>query len=213
MNESVKDSMKHVWTPKHIWFIRGYAGSGKDTATGFLKEGLESMLGVSVSLSAFADAVKDEVAILYQIPRDLLNSNEGKNRLHTTGRTLRDILIEHGEGEKQHTGDPAVWSHRVFPTEGCCHWILSDWRFRAEYDALCKRFPSATLHTVHICRPHHYVLPSYTEHELDDIPASIILDNSGSLLYLRRQIQDLIEDMSGTSIIQPSSSVSFVGSS
>lgn len=182
-------------SPQHIWFIRGYAGSGKDTAARFLKEILEEMLGIPVALAAFASAVKDEVAILHDIPRHMLDTEEGKKSLHPSGRTLRDLLIEHGEGEKQRAGDLAVWAHRVIPPTGCRHWILSDWRFSAEYVALRQRFPQATLHTVRVYRPSQHVLDTYTEHELDGVPSAVTLDNSGSLLYLRRQIQNMVEEV------------------
>lgn len=158
------------------------------------------MLGVSaerVVVSAFAAAVKDEVAILYDIPRQMLDTEEGKKSLHSSGNTVRDLLIDHGEGEKQRTGDPAIWAHRVIPPPACEHWILSDWRFSAEYVALRKRFPKANVHTVRVDRPSVQTLNTYTEHELDGVPCSVMLDNSGSLLYLRRQVQDMVEEVLG----------------
>lgn len=160
------------------------------------------MLGVptdQVTISAFAGAVKDEVAILYGIPRAELDTDAGKNRLirveHERVCSVRDLLISHGEGEKQRAGDPAVWTYRVSPGSECRHWIFSDWRFPAEYAAVRQRFPNARVHTVNIERPSVGILDTYTEHELDKVQCSAILENSGSLLYLRRQVQDLVFDV------------------
>lgn len=164
------------------------------------------MLGVpvdQVQISSFAGAVKDEVAILLDIPRSELDTQEGKQRRIPTAEgqivTVRDMLIHHAESEKIRTGDPAIWAHRIFPKPTTTHWILSDWRFPAEYAHLRQRFPSAHTHTVRIHRPSVQSLATYTEHELDGVPSSCVLENVGSLLYLRKQVHDMLTSMFASS--------------
>ena len=181
-------------TPQHIWLLRGYAGSGKDTVANIMM----NLLGhQQTCIGAFASAVKDEVAAMYEFDRATLDDPVQKNR-HVklaNGRiaTIRDLIIDHAEGEKQITGDPAVWAYRVFPKEGIQHWILSDWRFKEEYQALRVRFPKARFHTVHIQRPSVEPLASYTEHELDGTPTNAVIENVGSLLYLGSQVQSILD--------------------
>ena len=175
-----KDSMV-----EHIWLLAGYAGSGKDTAAQLLL----SVLGDG-AIGSFAGVVKDEVAQLYDIPRSSLDTQEGKATIvHFPTRTItaRNLLIEHAEGEKKRTGDPAIWAQRIQPPP-TSHWILSDWRFLDELLYLRFRFPSAAIHTLRIVRPDVHPLSTYTEHELDGFVFDHTIDNSGSLLYLSRQL-------------------------
>lgn len=180
--------------PEHIWLIRGYAGSGKDTVANMMV----NLLGPSkVQVNAFAAAVKDEVAAMYDLDRASLDDTEGKSRILklADGRRccVRDLIIDHAEGEKQATGDPAIWAQRVFP-RGAQHWILSDWRFKEEYAALRQRYPTARFHTVHVKRPSVEPLDTYTEHELDHVQCNAVLENVGSLLHLGSQVQTMLDD-------------------
>ncbi len=176
---------------EHIWLFSGYAGSGKDTAAQLLVP----LLGDSnATIGSFAGAVKDEVATLYGIPRHLLDSQQGKAQFHESGLTYRQLLIEHAEGEKKRTQNPSIWATRIQapPTS---HWILSDWRFLDELLHIRFRFPKAAIHTVRITRPSVHPSNSYTEHELDSAIFDTVLDNSGSLLHLTKQIQMMLETL------------------
>jgi hypothetical protein len=130
------------------------------------------------------------------LDRASLENAEGKNRILklADGRqcSVRDLIIDHAEGEKNVTGDPAVWAQRVFP-RGTQHWILSDWRFKEEYAALRQRFPTARFHTVEIKRPSVEPLDTYTEHELDHVQCNAVLENVGSLLHLGSQVQAVLD--------------------
>ncbi len=174
---------------EHIWLFAGYAGSGKDTAAQLLVH----LLGESqATIGSFAGAVKDEVATLCAIPRHLLDSQEGKARIHVSGMTYRQLLIQHAEEEKKRTQNPAIWAMRV-QAPPTTHWVLSDWRFLDELLHIRFRFPKAAIHTVRIMRPSVHPSNSYTEHELDTAMFDTILDNSGSLLHLSTQIQMMLE--------------------
>ena len=188
--------------PEHIWLISGYAGSGKDTVAGILR----NILGDNQSATAsFAGAVKDEVAAMYDFDRAFLDTQEGKAR-HVklaNGRqtTVRDLLIHHAESTKEKTGDAAIWAKRIAPPP-VAHWILSDWRFLEELHSLQARFPQSHIHTVRVMRPGIYPSTSHTEHQLDAFVYEYTIENSGSLLYIGTQITRILEHMNvaGTNV-------------
>lgn len=175
----------------HIWLLHGYAGSGKDTAGALLKDMLPH-----AALTSFAAAVKDEVAVMYELDRPLLDTQEGKQKwlyfADGSHKQVRTLLIEHGEGQKRVHGNPAIWAERVQMPE-CQNWIFTDWRFLAELETMRRRFPDAAIHTVRILRPDIEPLATPTEHELDTFPSEFVAENSGSLLFLANQLRDIIE--------------------
>ncbi len=182
-------NIPNIHQTMHIWLLSGYAGSGKDTIAAMMLELLES-----AQRNGFADAVKDEVAAMYDLTRESLDTQVGKARvLHFADgsrKTVRDLIIEHAETTKAAEG-PAVWANRL-RAPNTVHWILSDWRFVAEHEALQRRFPDAHIHTVRIQRPSVQPLATYTEHELTTVPHDHTIDNSDSLLYARNQVKNMI---------------------
>lgn len=175
-----------------IWLLHGYAGSGKDTAGTLLKDMLPQ-----AALTSFAAAVKDEVAVMYELDRALLDTQAGKQKwlyfADGSHKQVRTLLIEHGEGQKRAHNNPAIWAERVQLPEGCQNWIFTDWRFLAELETLRRRFPDASIHTICIHRPDIEALATPTEHELDAFPSEFVAENSGSLLFLANQLQDIME--------------------
>jgi hypothetical protein len=171
--------------PEHIWLIRGYAGSGKDTAAAIIAKNL-----ARANITAFASAVKDFVAAAYDIDRTSLDTQEGKKReVCKEGVTARDLLIEHAQSEKVKHGDPAIWAKRVHPPPNTAHWILSDWRFLAELKCFRSRFPKSKIHTIQIVRTGVMSMETATEHELDGFVCDVVLDNSSSRISLGNQIE------------------------
>lgn len=170
--------------PEHIWLICGYAGSGKDTAAGILAKNLSR-----ANISSFASAVKDFVAKAHNLDRQLFDTQEGKRQRVDSMRTIRDLLIEYAESEKLNYGDLAIWARRLNPPANTAHWILSDWRFKAELDCLRERFPNARIHTIRVVRREVVPLETETEHELDGLHCDVILDNSSSRISLGNLIE------------------------
>lgn len=185
-----------MMNPEHIWLLAGYAGSGKDTSGSILQSLLNSS---HVHLSAFAASVKDEVAELYSLPRTSLDTQVGKQAWIETADgsqiQVRSLLIQHGQGKKQETGNPYIWAERVHPPSETKHWILTDWRFIGELECLKRRFPTAAIHTLRILKSDIKPLTSETEHELDQYMCNFIVDNSGSILYLANQLQTILESI------------------
>ena len=179
----------------HILLLSGYAGSGKDTIAAMMLE----ILGSEASQASFAGAVKDEVAVMYDLTRESLDTQAGKARvLHFadgTRKTVRDLLIEHAQTTKVTEGQ-AVWANRL-QKPNTDYWILSDWRFLAERDAI-QRFPDATIHTVRIVRPSVEPLATYTEHELTSFQHDHTIDNSDSLLYARNQVKNILDSINNS---------------
>jgi hypothetical protein len=175
----------------HIWLLSGYAGSGKDTTANILA----NLLGDLATWDSFAGAVKDDVATMYEFSREYLDTQEGKSRRlqfpDGSWKTVRDLLIEHAEGQKQLT-HPGIWAERL-KTPTTPHWILSDWRFVDELTTIRMRFPHAAIHTVRITRPGIVPSHSYTEHELDAFAYEYTIDNAGSLLYIANQVKSILE--------------------
>lgn len=177
---------------QHIWLVHGYAGSGKDTAAALLASQVKN-----ATISSFASAVKDEVALMYEFDRPYLDTQAGKERIvgfvDGSVHTIRDLIISHAQTQKITYTDPQYWAKRVNPTPETEHWILSDWRFLAEYECLKTRFPNIPIHTLYIYRPSVIPLATETEHELDGFVSEFKVDNSGSLLYLANQLQAILQ--------------------
>lgn len=172
-----------------LWFIAGYSKSGKTTVGDLLTDIIKG------NHTTFAKAVKDDISRITGIERDLLETQEGKAAIYLDGKTGRQLLIEYAAAEKERTGDPACWAVKVgdeIAASDNVDWILSDWRYKAEIAYLRERFPERRIVTIHIERPGNVPSSSPSEHELDDETFNYNILNSGSLLYLGAQIQNIV---------------------
>ena len=190
--------------PIHIWMFCGYAGSGKTHAA----HHLQSLLNPTTTyVTAFADAVKDEVASIYKIPRTLFDTQEGKASLVKTPdgkRTARELLIDYSLAMKQAYGE-AVWAEEVvsricYIVERRCieHIIIHDLRFTAEVETIYNKFDSSdtfVLHTIRIVRPSVVSLPIPSEHNLDDYKANVCIVNNGTVEELHSKIDELFRSV------------------
>ncbi len=181
------------YNPEYIWLLSGYAGSGKDTAGSILEGLLEN---TNVWTTSFAAQPKLEVSNMYSIPLELLNSQEGKQSLiplsDGTQKQVRTLLIEYAQGKKKETNNPYIWAECLQPSNPAKHWILTDWRFLGELECLQRRFPNTRIITLRVLKPDVIPLKSETEHELDTYMCNFSLDNSGSLLYLANQLNEIL---------------------
>lgn len=190
--------------PVHIWMFCGYAGSGKTHAANHLQSLLNP---ASTYVSAFADAVKDDVAAMYRLPRTLFDTQEGKASLVKTPdgkRKARDLLIEYSLAMKEAYGN-AVWAEEVVrrirsvtERRSIEHVILHDLRFKSEVETMYDEFDSSAefvLHTIRILRPSIKSLPIPSEHDLDDFVADTSIENSGSKEELHSKIEELFRSI------------------
>lgn len=156
-----------------IIMMSGWAGSGKDTTADYLVEhkGYIRM--------AFADALKDTVSETRNIPREWMNTHEGKARV-VNGKTVRAYLIE--DGQEAREKDPAVWvkvvakSITALPADS--HVVISDWRLPNEYTILKELFDNVV--RVRVNRFKEPPINDYTETALDKEAFEVVLENTGT---------------------------------
>lgn len=186
--------------PIRIWLLSGYAGSGKTAAAQYFQTFLPSSTRYT---TAFADAVKDDVAHLYSFPRHLCDTQEGKASVIKTSdgpKTVRTLLIDYSLAKKEAYGEN-VWATEVVRRiqqkrerrPDITDIIIHDWRFKIEIETLQNEFGvSAILHTVRIRRSSIQSLPFPSEHDIDTYPFSIYIENEGSLEILKQSIYNLL---------------------
>jgi len=146
---------------KIVW-LSGFAGSGKDTVASILVKKYD------YHRVAFADHLKDYVAIKYGIDRNLCDTVEGKQRKFMDGQTLRDLLIkESAEAKVQDLNIFAEQAFRTMLESKKDLIVISDWRYPHEYEYITGLIPSAQHTTIRITRPGLPSLQIPSEHALD----------------------------------------------
>lgn len=175
--------------------LSGYAGSGKTTACNIL-----STLIPEAHVTAFADAVKDQVAELYGFNRKLCDSPGGKQTLIATedGRkTVRTLLIEHSAQMKQTNQNPAFWAdivaEQIEAGPKNATWILHDWRYRKELQTLRAAFPSAEFLLLRIVRESVTPLGDPSEHDLDGYTFDHSITNNDSEADLENKLKLVVK--------------------
>jgi hypothetical protein len=180
----------------------GYAGSGKSCAAILLC----SLLGPAKTfVTAFADAVKDDVADLYKLPRTMFDTQEGKASLVNTPdgeKTARELLIDYSLAMKEAYGE-GVWANEVvrrirneMKQRTIEHIVIHDWRYIAEIETLEREFGSSStefiIHTIRIQRSSVCSMPIPSEHNIDSYSVKHYISNNGSLDELKMAISVLI---------------------
>jgi dephospho-CoA kinase len=116
-----------------IW-LSGYAGAGKDTMASILWKKYD------LQRVAFADSLKDFVAVKYGLERSLCDTPEGKNSLDVrTGKTVRELLIaDSAEAKKENINIFASYVLDKINTSKQRGFVISDWRYPHEYEYIKK---------------------------------------------------------------------------
>ncbi len=166
-----------------ILLVSGWAGSGKDAvaaaATGY-------------SRVAFADPLKCHVAAIAGLPVAIFHDRAAKDRpldtpcpRYPTARTPRDILLQHAAAAR--AIDPDVYAREIAEeirgSTDVPRWVISDWRYRREYEFLRSALPVCDYEIIRIRVVRPGIVPSTdeTEHDLDDARMDHILQNAGTL--------------------------------
>lgn len=176
-----------------IILISGFAGSGKDTAANFF-------YNLGFSTYCFADNVKRQSSLYHGFPLNLTETQEGKKTLVTSTKThetktVRQFLIEDSLQNKIINNDPAFWARLLVtqikrnPPE---FFVISDWRYKAEYDHIRYSFPNAELIKLRIIRDTVVPLIDSSEHELDDEQFNFTIKNNGSLEDLHAECSKIL---------------------
>jgi hypothetical protein len=176
-----------------IILISGFAGSGKDTAADFF-----STLGFSIY--RVADNVKRQSALYHGFPLNLTETQEGKKTLVTSTKTnetksVRSFLIEDSLQNKIINNDPAFWARLLvaqIKREAPDFVVISDWRYKAEYDLIKFEFPDSELIKIRVIRDS--VIPSTdpSEHEIDDEKFNFTIHNNGSITQLHAECRKIL---------------------
>ena len=171
-----------------VIMLSGWMKSGKDTVGEYLcrKHGFRRL--------AFADALKDEVAACYGVDRGTLDTQEGKAAAwDASGRTIRDLLIWHGQARR--ALDQDYWCHKVvgaIRSSGGGDIVITDWRFPNEHEALSRQCECAVVQTWRIQRWSRPPKTDSTELALDATAFDQTIRNTASVADLYAQIDAVL---------------------
>jgi hypothetical protein len=182
-----------------VLLLSGRAGSGKDAAASLLME------EVGFTRFAFADFLKRDVAAQYGLPLDLFHTAAKDHPLQDPkfgGKTPRTLLLDHARIAR--AIDLDVYARQVataikeaIASDPIRHsrFVISDWRYRREYDFLTKAlFGIAELVCVRITRHTSQtpLIDDPSEHDLLAQPMHAMIDNDGSIADLRDMLKSVL---------------------
>ena len=182
-----------------IVLLAGYAGSGKDTVGAlFTKAGYKRV--------AFADRVKTHSAEIHGFPFELTQTQEGKSTVVKSKSSkleapVRWFLIDESRRMKEVSNDPAYWARAVSTDIRTLNQniVITDWRYKAEYNLIKEQFPNATIMRVRVLR-NVVVSDDPSEHEIDHEHYDCVLRNYGTLDDLRAEIQTYFPELESEKI-------------
>jgi cytidylate kinase len=166
--------------------LSGWAGSGKDAAASILMDEL------GFQRFAFADPLKHDVARETGIPLNYFYEPSLKDRpTDFDGKSPRAHLIRHAaEARAKYPNIYANMTADAIQRSDSKRIVISDWRYRNEYDVLHIFFDKVV--RVRITRPGVVQSTEPSEHDLDDEPMDIEIQNGGSLNMFRSTLKDLV---------------------
>lgn len=172
--------------------LSGYAGSGKDVAAHILvtQHGFMRV--------AFADALKLDAAKRSGLPLSVFHSAAKNDPLQAPcpafplAQTPRDILLQ--LALQMRAENPDIYADslicQIAESTKEHRFAVSDWRYRREATRIQEMMPDAQLVRVRIQRPGIVASCDPSEHDLDNEPMDIIIENNGDLINLQSQLND-----------------------
>lgn len=177
-----------------ILLLSGWAGSGKDAAALLLTDEMR------FERLAFADALKRDVSQRTGLPVHLFHDRELKDMSCDGSSSPRSLLIEHALTVRK--DDPDIYSRIIceqVKTEAIgTRIVISDWRYKREYEFLSKELRGYTILKGRIKRGLIKSSADVSEHDLDAEPMDFVIANNGSISDLRDAIRDAIRHHTGT---------------
>jgi len=178
--------------------LSGWAGSGKDAAASILMDEL------GFQRFAFADPLKHDVARETGISLEHFYSRHLKDspiEFDDEMITPRTLLIEAAANARAKY--PNIYANMIadnIQRSATKKVVISDWRYRNEYDVIRTFFGTATIVRIRIVRPGVVQITEPSEHDLDDEHMDIEIMNGGSLSMLRDTLKTLLRpQLSSTS--------------
>lgn len=179
--------------------LSGYIGSGKDTVGEYLvnRHGFVRC--------AFADILKDEVAKMYNIDRNLMDSQSGKettvqivgddNKVVET--SVRRILIDRGNFRRNQ--DINYWVDMIvahirseIKKDNSKNFVVTDWRYPNEYERIVELVTDTSVVTWRINRRQSSRLNDVSETSLMDFHFDEQIDNYDTVQSLERCVKTKI---------------------
>ncbi len=185
-----------------IVMLSGWAGSGKDAAAHILvtKHGFKRV--------AFADALKLDAAQRAGLPLSTFHSAAKDEALQTpcpafpTAKTPRDILLQ--LALQMRAENPDIYAdsviHQIAETSSDRQFVVSDWRYRREVNRIQEMMPSARILRVRMQRPGIFASNDPSEHDLDNEPMDLIIENNKGLSDLELMIAALASRIVSTEV-------------
>jgi hypothetical protein len=175
-----------------VILLSGWSGSGKDT-TGILLERI-----ANCSLLAFADVLKEMVAKEYGFPLFWAYSQQGKLRRVSSGKTIRDLLVQRGQEIRGQQGSgyfAKIVAEKIKSLvevkEPCSNIVITDWRLPIELETLKEELdiPILKVRVQRLDQTKSPVADRETESQLDNWNFDCVLYNTGvSLQELEAEV-------------------------
>jgi hypothetical protein len=167
-----------------VVLLSGWSGAGKDAVGSILqtKWGFKRL--------AFADELKRLIAEEFAFPLEWTTTQEGKqNVVPTSGKTVRQLLIQRGQEIRAEKGDPGYFARyvgnqileQIHSSNG---FVITDWRLPIEITTLESIFAS---HNILLIKGRVYnstqsespVKDSTTENQLERFVFDAHIQNDG----------------------------------
>ena len=168
--------------------ISGWARVGKDAAASLMTDEM------GFRRLAFADALKEVVAKTTGLPIEAFHlatkdtALEKPCKAYPSAKTPRDLLLQHAAAARAKNPDiyAAQVAEKMIETETPVNrFVISDWRYKREYDYLRREFPDYQILRIRICRAGITANPDPSEHDLDTETMDVTLQNDGGISDLR----------------------------
>ena len=174
-----------------IILLRGFSNSGKDFIGNIL------MHQYGYKQFSFADSLKKIVSEKYNIPLELLYSQEGKKMIYNNDThyniTYRQLIID--EALKLKNNDPDIFAKHCsqsiinMQSNIMQRIIITDWRFNNELDVLKQYFPDANIIPLHVIRTNQIKSP------IDDISEYNLMDRKDDITIVNNMDNSIYDNI------------------
>ena len=170
-----------------VLLISGWAGSGKDAAAALLAEEL------GFARYSFAGALKIDASTETGIPLADFHGHAVKDATLSEpcptfpqAKTPREVLLAYAARARSH--DPDVYARAMvksIESEDVRRIAISDWRLKREREYIVRHLPTARIVTLRVTRTGVESRAEAIEHELDEFPFDLRIQNDGCISDLR----------------------------